>query len=273
VEIASADIDPDLSRRMGMQRLRRPAAPAPAVAPVRTALFPAMAFEPRSSDRGLRSLAGRVDVEGLSLNYLTDFYGSAVTVREDPWDGYCISTVLRGRIYLQPTPQAEPIAGGGPVGLILRGRPGYRMLTGDRSARLNLWFQTKAVARRLEALTDGVARGELEFHPTIDWQSAQGASIARLVAMARDEFGQPGSLLSHATGRAAFEEMLATEAIGRAPRRRPGSAWRRAGCRLHPAAACPPGGRSARGRPGCRAPAARRPAPPPRPAASRANQW
>jgi transcriptional regulator GlxA family with amidase domain len=27
--------------------------------------------------------------------------------------------------------------------------------------------------------------------------------------MARDEFGQPGSLLSHATGRAAFEEMLA----------------------------------------------------------------
>jgi AraC-like DNA-binding protein len=168
-------------------------------------------LEPQRARRGVGSPLSRFGhiVRGsLQLTYVAERFGMEVTFPEAHSHSICVVVPLMGTVHFEPYGKQTP-RGAAAGGVILcQDGPGARGITRDKTERLNLRIDSRALTRRLQAMLEQPLVAPLEFGAVQDGQQIGVRSLHRLVVMMADEMADPTSFLAQGTGVAAFEEML-----------------------------------------------------------------
>lgn len=162
----------------------------------------------------LTRLAGR-PLGPLHLAFNTDRYGTEVEVRGPGMPRQCLSLMLSGGA--ASILGAETVTISRTRGAVLRGEPGTRLMTTDRSARLNLWVSDALLARMLQSLLQDEPLAPLRFRPELNWTSPAGASLLRMMAHLLDELRDPDGIAGSETALATFADLLADTMLRRLP--------------------------------------------------------
>ncbi len=143
----------------------------------------------------------------LTLAYIADRFGTDVGIIGNGIERMCLSFPLQGTVELAAGPNGTAVAHSA-RGIVLRGLPGTRILTGDDSARFNIWIDEVRLTRALQVQLDAEVRHPLVFVPSVDWDG-QAAPIARLVSHLVTELADPAGLLSTPHALESFTDTLA----------------------------------------------------------------
>jgi AraC-like DNA-binding protein len=144
----------------------------------------------------------------LDLSYVAGRYGTSIAIVGDGLPYYCLSTMISGRTEYQPAGRAVIEVASERMGLIYRGTPGSRFRTTDNNDRLNIWLSGASLERRLVALLGGPLHEPIAFDPAIDWLSAGGQRIRRLIRNLCDETATPQPFLGNDLARGSFEDLF-----------------------------------------------------------------
>ena len=131
-----------------------------------------------------------------------------LTITETGLPDYCITSVGRGSLELRTGGPAEPMHLSESVGAIYRGQPGTRLDAADDHERLSVWIPASCLEPRLAALLGEPGRGDLEFAPSLDWESGAGQAIQRLLRLLVAELAAPCSFALSGPARQAFTDLL-----------------------------------------------------------------
>lgn len=164
---------------------------------------------PRDRKRGeVLSTRGAGGLGDFDIAYVADRHATVLSITEAGLPDYCITLVDRGALEYRSTTRADPVGVGGSAGLIYRGLPGTRLHTTDDNGRLAIWIAARAVEQRLAALLGEPGREDLTFVPTLDWESAPGQGIMRLVWLLTQELASPHTFAPSALASRSFEDLL-----------------------------------------------------------------
>jgi AraC-like DNA-binding protein len=104
-----------------------------------------------------------------------DRYATQVDIGGDGRNAYSFTAMIRGKATVIQNKIETNFSG--TRGVVFRGAPGTRMLTGDLNARASLWIAAGALEHALEAMVGERLPRPLEFTPLIDWTGGLAASL------------------------------------------------------------------------------------------------
>jgi AraC-like DNA-binding protein len=164
------------------------------------------------SDRGrpgeVLSTRGSTGLGVFDVAYIADRRATAMSIAETGTPDYCIMFIGRGALEYRGSNTADPLDIDVAGSLIYRGVPGTRVCTTDDNERLSIWIPAGALERRLAALLGKPGREALVFVPRLDWTTAPGRAVRRLIRLLMDELASPDSFATNALARQSFEDLL-----------------------------------------------------------------
>ncbi len=161
----------------------------------------------RSSGEAL-SIRGSAGLGDLDIAYIADRQATVMSVADTGIPDYCIMLTCHGALEYRDTNSGDPLDIDVAGGLIYRGLPGTRMCTTDDNQRLSIWIPAVALEQRLAALLGEPSHESLAFVPHLDWASAPGQAVRRLIRLLVDELASPGSFATNPVAQQSFEDLL-----------------------------------------------------------------
>jgi AraC-like DNA-binding protein len=158
--------------------------------------------------RQVLTTRGAIGLGDLDIGYVGDHRATVMTITDAGIPDYCLTVVARGASEYLSNGRAAPISATPAIGLIYRGLAGTRVRSAEGHARLAIRIPSHSLERRLTALMGGPMKGDLTFAPSIDWRSAPGQSIARLIWLMTEELASPASFAGNGIARQSFEDLL-----------------------------------------------------------------
>ena len=143
----------------------------------------------------------------LMLGYAADRFGTEIEIVDGAKDRFCLSMILAGRMEISTRARRSDHTSS-QTGLIYRGDAGTRLLTGDDTARMNIWIAAERVERMLRALIDGPLNEKLEFDVAIDWGAAPASSLQGLVGYLCAEMEAEERLLASPVALETFTDLF-----------------------------------------------------------------
>ncbi len=158
--------------------------------------------------RHVLTTRGAIGLGDLDIGYVDDHRATVMTITDAGIPDYCLTVVARGASEYLSNPRAAPISATPATGLIYRGLAGTRVRSAEGHARLAIRIPAHSLERRLTALVGGQAKRDLTFAPSIDWSSAPGQSVGRLIWLMTEELASPVSFAVNGIARQSFEDLL-----------------------------------------------------------------
>lgn len=163
----------------------------------------------------LTCLAGRALGEHLHLALNSDRHGTTVEVHEADMARHALSLMLRGAAAVTQGGTETILSGS--RGAVVRGVRGTRLDTSDRSTRVNLWVADALLLRMLQAMLQDEPRAPLHFQADLDWSSATGASLLRLLSHLLAELRDAEGMAANEMALASFGDLVAGTMLRRLP--------------------------------------------------------
>ncbi len=146
--------------------------------------------------------------------YSVDHFGTDIEVVGSGHPCYCLMAALSGGIALVGGPSGSAEAHG-TTGYVVRGFPGARFVTGDRSKRLVIWMDAARLERALQAQLGEPPREMLAFSPGANWAGGPGGAVWRMVQHLMEELHDPDGLTSEPVARETFTDLFLQAVLGR----------------------------------------------------------
>lgn len=161
-------------------------------------------------DGPIFSLATR-GAGSLVASHAASRFGTDVSIDGEEGEYFCFTTSLHGDVTL--VKGAESVTARGPLGLAFRPGCQTRILTGDRSARTNVFIKVCEVEAALEHMLDSRLRKPLEFSPTLDWNNGLAASLKYQLEFVLREFERADGVADNAVALATTTDFLVALAL------------------------------------------------------------
>jgi AraC-like DNA-binding protein len=163
---------------------------------------------PRKKQEQVLSTRGASGLGDLDVAYIKDRYATVMLINDAGLPDYCLTSVNQGGLsYLRP---ASRLIGQSDkaTGLIYRGLPGTHLSATDDHERLAIWIPARSMKQRLAALLGEPAKEDVTFEPFIDWHSAPGQGIRRLIWLLTEELASPHSFAPSEIACQSFTDLL-----------------------------------------------------------------
>ena len=170
----------------------------------------------RLTAQGTLSVHREARMGNLRACFSVDHVGMDIEVVGSGHPCYCLMAALSGGIALVGGPggTAEAL---GTTGYVVRGLPGTRFVTGDRSQRLVIWMDAARLERSLQAQLGEPPREMLAFLPGANWVSGRGGLVWRMVRHLVEELHDPDGLVSEPVARETFTDLFLQAVLSRLP--------------------------------------------------------
>ena len=175
--------------------------------------------DPAAAPRGPAALSRHVlrTAGDLLVSAVAERLGTAVGIVEPGIEAFCFCDLRSGAMALTPPGAAEPLMGGPGRGLIHGGEGGLTALTGDGTARTNLWVGRARMEAALAAALGEAPRERLRFDPAVDWSAPGPAAVRRLLLHAEAEFAREDGMAAQPVALAAFTDLFVQTALRELP--------------------------------------------------------
>jgi AraC-like DNA-binding protein len=154
------------------------------------------------------STRGASGLGELDIAYVADRYSTLMKITETGLPDYCLTLVSRGSLTCFGTSTAGSFEAHGTVGLIYRGLPGMTLSASQDHERLAIWIPAASLQQRLAGLLGGAVSEDIVFDPIVDFSSAPGKRIKRLVWLLTEEFGEAHPFSGNDITSKSFTDLL-----------------------------------------------------------------
>ncbi|GGF18414.1 hypothetical protein GCM10011611_25400 [Aliidongia dinghuensis] len=154
------------------------------------------------------STRGASGLGDLDVAYIKDRFSTVMSIGESGLPDYCLTSVTQGGLaYRGP---GAKLAGGSDktVGLIYRGLPDTHLSATDDHERLAIWIPARSMEQRLTALLSEPGKQDVAFDHFVDWGTAPGQGIRRLLWLLTEELASPHSFASSDIACRSFTDLL-----------------------------------------------------------------
>ncbi|HET6606464.1 MAG TPA: AraC family transcriptional regulator [Rhodopila sp.] len=154
------------------------------------------------------SVRGAGSFGDLDIGYVRDRYATELSLIETGLPHYCLTSVTRGAVEYRPPDATQPVVSDKNAGLVYRGLPDTRLRSTDDGERLAIWTSAQSLEQRLSALMGEPPRQPLSFAPVIEWESASGQTVKRLLRFMTEELNSPHSVALSGIAGKSFEDLF-----------------------------------------------------------------
>lgn len=168
----------------------------------------------RPTAQDILSVHREARMGALRACYSVDHFGTDIEVVGNGHPCYCLMAALSGGVALVGGPGGKAEANG-TTGYVVRGLPGTRFVTGDRSERLVIWMDAARLERALQAQLGEPPREMLAFLPGANWTGGPGRVVWRMVQHLMEELRDPDGLAGEPVARETFTDLFLQTALSR----------------------------------------------------------